>query len=350
MKRVYAILTLTLILLSSNLMGHDLSVTLSGHKIYFNITNEKERCLEVTYCGSIADGQPSWYVGELQIPARIRHNNSIYKVTSIGAKAFSGANELTGITIPNGVKSIGDFAFEGCSALSKIIFPANSLSFGQGVFFKCDKIAEVNLGSEWQEVDFEMFKWSNCLTKVTIPSSVGRIRNMKSLRSLSSIEVEADNEKFSSIDGVLYNKAHDILYGCPRAYQGTLKIAEGTTTITPEALSDCFQLSQIDFPESLNRMSFRELRRSENLSRIIFRSPTPVLTATNSGQELFLLEIANPSVEIVVPKSAKKEYKKLMPTDGGEYCEIDKAVPFQVEVCKMATLDNMVWAKNFDNY
>ncbi len=350
MKKVCKALTISLLLLSSNLMGHDLSVTLNGHKIYFNITSEAEKRVEITYCGSIADGQPSWYVGNLTIPAKIRHSNTIYNVTSIGDKAFSGAYELTGVVIPAGVVSIGDFAFEGCTKLNKIVFPDNSVSFGEGVFFKCDKISEVTIGNMWKDVELKMFRWSDSLTSIAIPSSVERIRNMKSLKHLREIYVEADNAKFTSIDGVLYNKAHDVLYGCPRGYEGRLQIAEGTTTITPGALTDCAEVTMIDFPESITTIPFRELRYSQNLARVIFRSPTPVLTATFNGEQLFAIETANPDIEIILPKSAKREYRAIMPVESGEYMEINDSIPYQINICSLVSLDNIVWVKDFSKY
>ena len=155
--------------------AHDFVVTLNGQKVYFNIVSEKNRTVEITYNGSIADEKPTYYEGELAVPAKVRHNNTIYSVAGIGAKAFCGADRLTGIVLPEGLKAIGDFAFEGCTSLERIIFPGGSVKFGEGVFFKCDKIQDVSFGSDWKEVDLKMFRWSDSLVSITIPAKMEKI-------------------------------------------------------------------------------------------------------------------------------------------------------------------------------
>ena len=252
--------------------------------------------------------------------------------------------------MPTGLTTIGDFAFEGCVALSKIIFPGNSVRFGQGVFFKCDKIQHVSFGSDWKEVNLQMFRWSDSLATLVIPAKLERIQNMKSLKHLQGISVDVNNDRFSAIDGVLYDKAHETLYGCPRAYKGCLRVSEGTKRVMAGALVDCKRITRVDLPASLEAMSFREFSRMDGLEEIIFRGDAPVMTAGKGGEEVFLLQVANPEVKVVVPKDAVKAYEAELAQERGEYVELEgEAVAF-VEMDELPKRKNVVGVKNFSKY
>lgn len=327
--------------------AHDFVVTLNGQKVYFNIKSKNKKTVEVTYKGSIADGKPADYVGELAIPAKVKHDNTVFSVVAVGAKAFSGADRLTGITLPMGVAKIGDFAFEGCTSLGKIVFPGNGVEFGEGVFFKCDKIKGVSFGSDWKEADLKMFRWSDSLSTVTIPAKMEKIRNMKSLKNLETIVVDINNAKFTAIDGILYNKSCETLYGCPRAYKGAVKVAEGTKNITQGAFIDCKGITKADFPASLTTLSFREFSRMEQLQEIIFRGEEPIMTAKGKSGEQFLLHVTNKKVVIIVPKSAKKKYKAALVQTTGEYTELNGTTPYLVESDRMPGVKNIKGVNKF---
>lgn len=347
MKQIRFILSAMLLMACSIVQAHDFVVTIEGQKVYFNVKSKTNRTAEVTYNGSIVNGLPSYYEGELTIPDKVKHNNTVYSVVGISAKAFSGADKLTGIIMPSGISVIGDFAFEGCTSLSKIIFPGNDVKFGQGVFFKCNKIQNISLGSDWKEIDLKMFRWSDSLDVITIPAKIVKIQNMKSLKNLKSISVDINNARFTGIDGLLYNKNADILYGCPRAYAGAVQIAAETKEITRGALADCKGITRIDLPESIVSVSFREFSRLDNLEEIVFRSTTPIMTAKSDGKEVFLLQTASPDVKIIVLKSAKNGYASALVQQSGEYTETDGTTPFLVEKAKMPDVKNIIGVKNF---
>lgn len=331
--------------------AHDFVVTIDAQKIYFSITSEKNQTVEITYKESIAGGQPSYFEGELTIPAKVKHNNKIYAVVGIGAKAFSGADKLTGVIIPAGLKTIGDFAFEGCAALNKIIFPGNEVKFGQGVFFKCNGIRDVSLGSDWKSVDFRMFRWSDSLAVITIPAKIEKIQNLKSIKCLHKIYVDSNNEKFSSVDGILYNKSEEVLYCCPRGYVGNLKVSDASRVITPGSLIDCPGITRVDLPENLTSMSFKEFSRMGNLNEIIFRNPVPVHTAVNETDSLaFFIQVRNQDVKIIVRKDARKNYQAALVSNEGEYREVEGTIPFYVSKNQIPTKNNIVGVKSFDKY
>ena len=332
--------------------AHDLSATIGGQKIFFNIVNETEKTIEVTYNGSISDKKLSEVQGNLEIPARVKHNNAIYTVVSIGAKSFSGASKLEGVTIPVTVKSIGGFAFEGCTSLSKIIFPGNEITFGEGVFFKCTSIKDITFGSDWKSVDLSRFRWSDSLTTIAIPAKIEKIQGLKRLKSLKEISVDVNNAKFSSYNGVLYNKDGKTLYGCPRSYSGVLKIKEGTEVVTTNALLDCPNITLVDFPTTIKSFSFRETSRMKELETIVFRGNVPATTAYIGNEGKFVLQVVRTDVKVVVPIDARNEYKSALVKAGGEFAESKEAnsTPYLVKTDQMPKESNIIGVKNFSKY
>lgn len=348
MKFTKNILFVLLLLSCATVKAHDFAVMIEEQKVFFNIVDNDKLTAEVTYNGSIADKQPTYFEGELNIPAKVKVENTVYSVVGISPKAFSGADKLTGVILPSGLTSIGDFAFEGCTSLRKVIFPGNIVKFGQGVFFKCDKIQYVSFGSDWKQVDLKMFRWSDSLTFVTIPPKMEKIHNMKSLKHLTAVHVDGNNLNFTSVDGLLYDKKQETFYGCPRAYKGRVIIAEGTKQIIHGALIDCKSITAVELPETLSSVSFREFVRMADLQEIVFRGTTPIMTAKmKNGEEVFLLQVMNTDVKIIVPKSAKKVYAEALVQQPGEYMEINEILPLMVEANKLPQIRNILGVKNY---
>ena len=64
-------------------------------------------------------------------------------VTSVGAGAFTGYENLTAVDFGSALKEIGESAFQGCEGLTKISLPASFRRFGASSFEGCTNLAEV---------------------------------------------------------------------------------------------------------------------------------------------------------------------------------------------------------------
>ena len=105
-------------------------------------------------------------------------------ITRIGTRAFEYMYNLTSVSLPQTIQSIGDFAFDQ-SGIADIWIPRGVTSIGNQAFSFC-----------------------NYLTNINIPSTVTDIGNYAfyGCEHLASIAVAAANEKFHSVDGVLFDE------------------------------------------------------------------------------------------------------------------------------------------------
>ena len=78
--------------------------------IYYNITSETNKTVEVTYKGE-SYSTIIEYSGDIVVPENVSYNDTLYSVVSIGAYAFYNCGDMTSIAIPNSVTSIGKSAF-----------------------------------------------------------------------------------------------------------------------------------------------------------------------------------------------------------------------------------------------
>jgi len=208
-------------------------------------------------------------------------------VTSIGDSAFSYCKNLASITIPNSITSIGDDAFN-ITNLTSINIPNSVTSIGKRAFANCGRLTSINVAadnSEYAAVDGVLYnknrttliiypagkrgsiftipnsvttieEWalSECdnLTNINIPDSVTTIGKLVFFGSdnLTSITVNANNPNFSSVNGILYNKAKTKFIEIPYILTGNVNIPNGITSIGREFYNQN-NLTSISIPNSV---------------------------------------------------------------------------------------------------
>ncbi len=185
-------------------------------------------------------------------------------VTGIGGYAFYNCTGLTSVTIPIGVTSIGDDAFYGCSALKSVTIPDSMISIGNTAFYGC-----------------------NALTAVTIPASVSSIgiRPFSSCSSLKSIDVDSANTSYTSIEGVLYDKAITKLIQYPaNKADAEYVIPDSVTSIGNEAFRSAKNLTKVMIPASVTdtgTFPSPVFYLCDNLESIDVNSANPVYTSVD---------------------------------------------------------------------
>ena len=143
--------------------------------IYYNIRDEANKTVKVTYKGSSYTEYSNEYTGNVVIPETVVYNGNTYNVTSIETGTFYQCSELTSITIPNSVTSIGNYAFYGCTGLTSVTIPNSVIGLGSSAFFGCTGLTSVTIGNRVTSIADRAFCHCTGLTNIEIPNSVTSI-------------------------------------------------------------------------------------------------------------------------------------------------------------------------------
>ena len=175
-------------------------------------------------------------------------------VTSIGTYAFQSCTKLTSITIPDSVTSIGASAFYDCAALTSAIISNNVTTINESLFASCSNLESVTLGSSVSSMGNNVFNNCTKLTSLTLPASFSSFSNTASnsmgyFSNLEEINVESGNAKFSSDNGILYNKAKTNLIYCPHGKSGSVTVPNGVSQADDSAF-DGTSVTSVSLPAS----------------------------------------------------------------------------------------------------
>ena len=90
------------------------------------------------------------------------------------------------------------------------------------------------------------------LTSVTIPNSVTTIKSdaFEECTSLTAIDISEQNPKYTSVDGIVYNKNITKLLRCPVG-KTSVTIPDSVTTIEEDAFYYCTSLTSVTIPDSV---------------------------------------------------------------------------------------------------
>ena len=264
------------------------------------------------YTYTISDGEAtitSYYGsgGDITIPTTLGG----YPVTAIGVEAFYDCTELTSVTVQNDSITIHDLAFDSCTKLGSVTIQSGIINIATRAFTDCCNLTAINIAQDNQNycsvegvlfnksqttlikcptgkpgtynvpnsvttIGEEAFYGCSNLTSVTIPDSVTRIgnsafRNCDSLTSvtigdsvisidsasfdgcknLTSINVAKNHKKYSSVEGVLFNKNKTTLIRYPTGRSGTYHIPSSVTVIGNSAFSSCCYLKSVTIGDNV---------------------------------------------------------------------------------------------------
>lgn len=146
-------------------------------------------------------------------------------VISIGNSAFDGCTSLTSVTISDSVIEIGDSAFGSCTSLKELTIPDSVIEIGDSAFSGANmdvltlgkgirSIGDGALSNSCKKLvltgDITTNSYNGYHTVSTkaleIGKDVTRIDSNFFFASLENITVAEENESYSSVDGVLFNK------------------------------------------------------------------------------------------------------------------------------------------------
>lgn len=216
------------------------------------------------------------------------------KLVTLGRYAFTETKNLTKLTLPKGVDRIRDYTFyksgikeltfaDGAeptqigryvfagSALTDFTVPDSVTNIDYNAFSDATSLTKVDLGNgEKLTLQGNAF-YNSGLTEVTIPAGVDHIGELcfAGCENLKAIRVAEDNQRYSSDEDILYNKAQTTLLTCPANKEGSYTV-KSTVTSFGFAAFEKSKLSQITIPQDsrLSTIGYRAFMRCEKLEQI----------------------------------------------------------------------------------
>ncbi len=191
--------------------------------------------------------------GDIVIPAQVTYDSKTYSVTSIAEFGFIGRRNLLTVIIPESVMAIGDYAFEGCSALTSVDIPDSVTKIGMEAFSDCISLSSLELPGSVTEIGSSAFNSCSELKSIFIPAAVMEIGDgaLYGCTGMTEITVDANNQNYSSVDGILYNKDASVLMVCPPGKSAEVAVPESVVEIDNWAFSNCGELTSIVLPSTV---------------------------------------------------------------------------------------------------
>ncbi len=249
-----------------------------------------------------------WDEQNEQIKNVIIENN----ITRIGDYALSNLTNLTNVTIPESVVSIGFCSIYRCTKLSSITIPKSVTKIGKWAFDDCNSLREILVDSNnqnYKSIDGVLFDKEETRIikcpegtleqKYTIPENVTDIDGsvFNKCTNLKEIEVDSNNQKYKSIDGVVFNKEETKIVKYPEGKdEQNYIIKNSVTAIENWAFYNCTKLINITIPENVTIIGDSAFDLCKNLKNLII--PEKV---TSIGANAFYN--CNNLTEIIIPES-----------------------------------------------
>ena len=124
---------------------------------------------------------------------------------TIGENAFNNCDNLTKVTLNEGLTQISQAAFSDCSALSEMIIPDGVTNVGACSFYGCSALKSIVIPASVTVVASQSFGRCTALEGITIPASVTDIRECAFEYCSALIEITFEGNAPTTIETTAFN-------------------------------------------------------------------------------------------------------------------------------------------------
>ena len=142
---------------------------------------------------------------------------------------------MSSLVIPSTVKHIGRNAIS-LSGIKSLVIPSSVESLSMYAIYQCNGLKTLKFeNGNLKTIDSHVVEECENLTTVSIPANVESIGRFYSCPSLKKIIVSGANKKYTTVDGVLYNKEMTKLIWYPAAKSDEIYTVPDSTTVICDA-------------------------------------------------------------------------------------------------------------------
>ncbi len=257
-------------------------------------------------------------------------------VTAIGENAFAACLGMTSVTIPESVAEIRKGAFHYCLSLTEASIPGGVRIIGEGAFSECESLETLVIPEGVAAIGDRAFFDCRALKKVTLPGSLTElgVNPWSNCPELTDIAVSPENPVLIMEGGALYCRAEGRLVWVPMNTEGCFEIPEGTKIIGGDAFIRCAGLTSVVIPEGTEIIGNSAFRGCTGLTAADL--PEGVISigsgAFSGCENLLSVKIPESVTEVgdnpwlFCPKadvSVSEKHTTLFAEDGALYCGAD---------------------------
>ena len=199
-------------------------------------------------------------------------------VCGIGDKVFENS-DITGVTIPEGVRYINNGAFKNCTSLKNIKIPKSVQKIGEYAFYECSSLSSVTFSVGLKSIENNAFGYCESLKKVVLPEGLEKLDgafygcyNLENITFPSSLS-EIDSELSAIYDTKWYENIADstpvycggIFLGFKVGYNTPYKNIKVNSTYTVRAgtktvyMDECYvdKLTTLNLPDGLKSLTIK---------------------------------------------------------------------------------------------
>ncbi len=242
------------------------------------------------------------YTGDITVPATVTNSGTQYTVTTLDAGVFANFEELTKLTISEGITTIESslcagsaaltevsipesatdintsYMFQCCTALTKVTLPSSITSYGSNMFVECTSLTSFEIPSNITEIGSQAFS-SSGLTSVTIPSSVTSISGYAfydcvgiKTATIAGTDLTIGENAFAITGSVEDGEVTTL---------ETLTILPGVVEIGQYAFQYCKNLKTMTLPSTLTSIGMGAFYGCKSLESITCYATTPPTISEN---------------------------------------------------------------------
>lgn len=172
-------------------------------------------------------------------------------VEVIGSSAFFNCDKLKNIQFFDSLIKIESAAFTDCDGLEEVVFNDGLLIIERNAFWFCRNLKAIELPDSITTIESSAFSCCHDLETVRIGVDATSIAQdaFSSCSSLSAIYVDEENLKYSSVSGILYDKAKTKAILVPAAVKGEILIPATVEAFTYKTIFGCNRVTDITIEE-----------------------------------------------------------------------------------------------------
>lgn len=163
-------------------------------------------------------------------------------ITKIGVNAFKDLN-IYSVTLPQSLTEFSEPSFNDCFNLTEIVIPPKVQQLYGGIFVDCERLKRIYIGKGVTDIDPGI------------------------LYDFDYYDVDSDNVRFTSVDGILFSKDMKILYSYSTQNTGSYKVPETVEILCGDAFHDSL-LSSVLLPSSIKEIGSGCFHGAEKLVKV----------------------------------------------------------------------------------